>query len=196
MWLIAIAGLLWILSAFLFFSIKEEKGDIKESRSTLEELKEGIRIFKADQNLRLFLTVRVLLMSIPLAQPFIVIFGRNQINLGFDALGVFVIISRISAFISSPFWGRFSEKNSRKMIFVISMIGIFILLFVIIYPLIPQVYQNVWTFSPALFLISIAHGGARLSRKTYLIDYAPEDRRPLYISLSNTFIGIFTIVSG
>jgi hypothetical protein len=41
----------------------------------------------------------------------------------------------------------------------------------------------------------MAHGGARLSRKTYLTDFAPEDERPLYIALSNTLIGGFTVLT-
>ena len=39
------------------------------------------------------------------------------------------------------------------------------------------------------------YGGARLSRKTYLVDFAPKDERPLYVSLSNTLIGIATLIA-
>lgn len=39
----------------------------------------------------------------------------------------------------------------------------------------------------------MAHGGARMSRKTYLVDMAPSDERPLYVALSNTLIGIATL---
>jgi len=41
----------------------------------------------------------------------------------------------------------------------------------------------------------MAHGGARLSRKTYMTDFAPEKERPLYIALSNTRIGFFTLLT-
>jgi MFS family permease len=46
---------------------------------------------------------------------------------------------------------------------------------------------------PALFLNGIAVGGTRLGRKTYLVDYAPEEKRSLYVAVANTVVGIFTL---
>jgi MFS family permease len=48
---------------------------------------------------------------------------------------------------------------------------------------------------PVFFINGIAYSGARLSRKTYIIDYAPEEERPTYVSVANTLIGLFTIVA-
>jgi MFS family permease len=52
-----------------------------------------------------------------------------------------------------------------------------------------------YAFLPVFFINGIAYSGARLSRKTYLVDYAPEDDRPTYVAVANTFIGLFTIVA-
>lgn len=64
-----------------------------------------------------------------------------------------------------------------------------------LFPIWPDDFKNIYTFA-GLFLIQVmAHGGARLSRKTYLVDFAPEKERPLYVSLSNTMIGVFTLIA-
>jgi small-conductance mechanosensitive channel len=62
------------------------------------------------------------------------------------------------------------------------------------FPLWPDALQQNY-FLALLFLIQVmVHGGARLSRKTYLVDFAPEADRPSYVSLSNTAIGLFTLI--
>ncbi|WP_156810353.1 hypothetical protein [Nitritalea halalkaliphila] len=55
--------------------------------------------------------------------------------------------------------------------------------------------QNRYTFSALFLSLVMTHGGARLSRKTYLVDFAPEQERPSYVALSNTLIGAFTLVA-
>lgn len=45
-------------------------------------------------------------------------------------------------------------------------------------------------------LIGFAQAGLWLGRKTYLVDGAPEDDRPLCVAVSNTLIGMATLCSG
>jgi len=45
-------------------------------------------------------------------------------------------------------------------------------------------------------LIGFAEAGVRVGRKTYLVDAAPENERPLYVAMSNTVVGAFTILAG
>ena len=48
-------------------------------------------------------------------------------------------------------------------------------------------------FAVTYFLLSIAHAGVRLGRKTHLIDMATADNRASYVAVSNTFIGIMLL---
>ena len=52
-----------------------------------------------------------------------------------------------------------------------------------------------YAFLPVFFINRITYSGARLSRKTYLVDYAPEAERPTYVSVANTFIELFTLLA-
>lgn len=77
----------------------------------------------------------------------------------------------------------------------VSILGMVNISLMALFPFWPDSLQNIYVFA-ALFLIQVmAHGGARLSRKTYLVDFAPEKERPLYVSLSNTMIGVFTLLA-
>ncbi|MCH7396396.1 MFS transporter [Belliella sp. DSM 107340] len=193
-WVVLSGAFLWILSALFFALISEQAGATDGGRSPINELKNGLKIWKKDANLRIFVLTRGLLMAIPLAQPFFVILGKEELGNEVTNLGIMVIAAGIANIISSPFWGRFADQSSKKLMVWVSLMGIVNISLMAIFPIWPEAWKNIYTFA-GLFLIQVmAHGGARLSRKTYLVDFAPSDERPLYVSLSNTMIGVFTLV--
>lgn len=194
-WLVMSGAILWVFSALLFASIKEEPGSTAGGRSPINELKKAWVFWKDDANLRRFVFTRGLLMAIPLAQPFFVILGKEELGNEVSNLGIMVIAAGIASIVSSPFWGRFADQSSRKLMVWVSVLGIVNISLMALFPIWPDDFKNIYTFA-ALFLIQVmAHGGARLSRKTYLVDFAPEKERPLYVSLSNTMIGVFTLIA-
>ncbi|MEZ2414777.1 MFS transporter [Muriicola sp. E247] len=193
--LVGVATILWILAGLFFILIKEAPGATDGGRTPLQEFKAGLSILKKDTNLRNFILARAFLMAIPLAQPFFVIIGKESTQASFSGLGIFVIASGIAAMVSSPFWGKFADRSSRKLMLLISVFGIFNCLLVLGFMYLNPSIQSIYLFAPLILLNMMAHGGARLSRKTYLTDFAPEKERPLYISLSNTLIGLFTILT-
>lgn len=192
--LVLSGAVLWALSGFLFSLIHEEAGATSGGRSPVQEIKKAWVFWQEDQNLRKFIITRGLLMAIPLAQPFFVLLGREEIGEAISNLGVMVLAAGIGSVISSPFWGRFADRSSKKLMIAIAILGMVNIALMALFPIWPESFQNSYTFA-VLFLIQVmAHGGARLSRKTYLVDFAPEKDRPSYVSLSNTAIGIFTLV--
>lgn len=193
--LIASSAFLWLGAAFFFSIIKEEDGATEGGRTPIDEVKKGWTVFTSNKNLRNFILSRAMLMAIPLAQPFFILYGKEVTGASFSGLGLLVIVSGIAGFISSPFWGKFADRSSRKMMIVIAFLGVLNIMLVIGYDYMNPDLKTIYTFAPLILLNMIIHGGARLSRKTYLADFAPEDERPLFISLSNTFIGLFTILA-
>ncbi|MDX1628710.1 MAG: MFS transporter, partial [Fulvivirga sp.] len=129
------------------------------------------------------------------AQPFFIVYARRLLDVSLAGLGLFVIVTGISNTVSSPFWGRFADKSSRKLMIVVSIMGIATCVYAVIFDRLPETWQSIYAFAPVFFVNIMAHGGARLSRKTYLVDYAPKKERPLYVSLANTVIGIFTLLT-
>lgn len=193
--LAGVAAGLWILAGVIFLFIQEEPGATGGGRTALQELKAGAHFLKEDKNLRYFVLARAFLMAIPLAQPFFVIIGKETTQSSITGLGIFVIASGIAAMVSSPFWGIFADRSSRKLMLVIAVFGIINCSLVIGFMYLDTSFQTIYLFAPLILLNMMAHGGARLSRKTYMTDFAPEKERPLYIALSNTLIGCFTLLA-
>lgn len=194
-WLVMAGAVLWALSALIFSLIVEEKGATEGGRTPVREIQNAWKFWKEDSNLRRFIFTRGLLMAIPLAQPFFVILGKEELGNEVNNLGIMVIAAGIANVVSSPFWGRFADKSSRKLMIWVSIMGMVNISLMALFPLWPKTLQNIYTFA-ALFLVQVmAHGGARLGRKIYLVDFAPEKERPLYVSLSNTMIGVFTLIA-
>ncbi|SNR94911.1 Predicted arabinose efflux permease, MFS family [Belliella buryatensis] len=194
-WVVMSGAILWLMSAFLFSLIAEERGATEGGRSPVNEITNAWNFWKEDSNLRRFIFTRGLLMAIPLAQPFFVVLGKEELGSEVNNLGIMVIAAGIANIVSSPFWGRFADQSSRKLMVWVSILGMVNISLMALFPFWPDSLQNIYVFA-ALFLIQVmAHGGARLSRKTYLVDFAPEKERPLFVSLSNTMIGVFTLVA-
>ena len=55
---------------------------------------------------------------------------------------------------------------------------------------------TVWFLPLAYFVLSIAHSGVRVGRKTYVVDLASGNSRTAYVSVSNTVIGVMLLVVG
>ncbi len=53
-----------------------------------------------------------------------------------------------------------------------------------------------WFYPLAFFVLSIAHAGVRLGRKTYLVDMAGGNKRTDYTAVSNTVIGVLLLITG
>lgn len=190
------AGILWIISAVLFAMINEEPGATSGGRTPVEEAKKGWKLIHRDDNFRKFLITRALLLSIPLIQPFFILYATQKMDVELSGLGFFVIATGVSNTISSPFWGLFSDRSSRKVMIVSATFALLISGYVIAFDYLPESWKSIYTFGPVFFLIIIAYGGARMARKTYLVDYAPAEERPLYVSVANTFMGVMTLLSG
>ncbi|MGM0579182.1 MAG: MFS transporter [Bacteroidota bacterium] len=189
------AAALWFIASTLFFMIQEEKGATNGGRNPLQEVKAGIKFIKEETNFRNFLFTRALLMAVPLLQPFYVLVAKDIGNPDWSLLGYLIIVNGLANVLSSPFWGKIADQSATRLMRISSFIaiggGVFALLFY---------YASDWdlgfyAFLPVFFINGIAYSGARLSRKTYLVDYAPDDERPTYVSVANTFIGLFTLVT-
>lgn len=193
--IIAVSALLWLMASIVFALIKEDRGATEGGKTPVKEVKHAWHFFINDTNLRNFIFTRGLLMAIPLAQPFFIVLGKAELGSKATSLGLIVVAAGLANIISSPFWGRFSDRSSRKLMIAVAILGIGNICLMASFPLWADPFRNIYTFSILLLIQVMAHAGARLSRKTYLIDFAPEKDRSLYVSLANTMIGIFTLVA-
>ena len=189
------AALLWVLAGLAFLWIEEAPGATEGGRTPFQEFRAGWQVLRQDRNLANFIRSRAFLMAIPLAQPYFVVIGREYTDADLSGLGLFVIAAGLAALVSSPLWGKLADRSSRRLMIGMALLGILNCGLVAGFTFLPEGSRSIFLFAPLILMNMMAHGGARLSRKTYLTDYAPEEDRPLYVALANTLIGVFTLAA-
>lgn len=193
--LLAGAAVLWFVASILFFLIKEEKGATGGSRTALNEAREGWSLLKHQPYFLRLIIARSLLLSVMLVIPFYAIFAREITGTQVSSLGLFVIANSLAMVLSSYFWGRFSDRSSKHVMAAGGLVGLIGVLTALSFLFVPGSWQTPLVFSSVFFIAGFAHAGIRLGRKTYLVDAAPEKERPLYVAVSNTLVGLVTVLS-
>ncbi len=194
--LVAVASILWFLGTFLVTLIQEQPGETDGGRNPLEEAQAGLKLLGKVPGFRRFILARIFLLSVKLATPFYVLYARKYIGGAAGNLGIFVIVTGLANVFSSPFWGRFADRSSRVVMMLGGSLAVVTGAFALGVSILPQSWRNVYVFALILLLIGFSQAGIRLGRKTHLIDGAPSDQRPLYAAISNTVIGIATLLGG
>lgn len=191
--LLAAGVVLWLIAAATFSRITEQPGATEGGRNALDEIRAAGRVLREDRNLARFVLERVLLLAVPFLQPFYVVIALSRTGERIGGLALFVAATGLANVLSSPFWGLFSDRDSRAVMSFAAGLGALTGAAVIGATFLPETVQSSLLYMPALFLGGVAQGGTRLGRKTYLVDYAPGDKRPLYVAVSNTIVGLFTV---
>ena len=133
-------------------------------------------------------------MAIPLLQPFYVVLAKDQFESSWSLLGYLIIVNGLAQVLSSPLWGKIADRSSVYLMRVSCLVAIIGLLYALSFLWLDWT-STVYYFLPVIFINGVAYSGARLSRKTYLVNYAPDEERPTYVSVANTTIGLFTLVA-
>ena len=60
----------------------------------------------------------------------------------------------------------------------------------------PDLLAKLWFLPLAYFILSVAHEGVRVGRKTYVVNLGTGNQRTDYVAISNTVIGILLLVVG
>ena len=196
LFLLSVAGLLWFIGVGFALAVDEESGATGGARNPLEEARAGWQLLQRQTGFRRFILARALLLSVRLSVPFYVLYARDLTGGALSGLGVFVIAVGLAEVVSSPFWGRFSDRSSRSVMIAGGLLAAGVAVLALSLGLLPAAWQTSLLFSVVFFLVGIARAGVRLGRKTYLVDGAPKKERPLYVALMNTVIGVITLAAG
>ncbi len=193
--LLAAAGALWLLAALLYSRIRELPGETAGGGNALSEAFDRLGLLLTDTSFRRFVLTRALLLGAPLAAPFYVTLGQRASEGTSQMLGLFIVAGGLASSLSAPFWGRMADLSSRRVLLLAGLIaGLLGIAVFTIEQLLGA--GSVWIYAGAFFLLSIAHSGIRLGRKTYLVDMASGNRRTDYVAVSNSVIGVLLLLAG
>jgi hypothetical protein len=198
--LLVTASALWVLGALFFAGIRELKDATEGGRNALDEARAGVALLREEPAFARFVLSRAFLLAAQLAAPFYALQAQGLTGVGSGNLAIFIMASSLAAILSSPFWGRFSDASARRVMVAGGIwTGITVAL-ALGGGLLPEsvtasevglgpITPGIALFSLVFLSSGFAESGVRLGRKTYLLDGAPELKRPLMVAVANTLVG-------
>lgn len=192
--LLALAGLLWFMATTLFAFVREQPGATEGGRNAIDEARNGWRLLSEQPGFRNFIIARSLLLGVPLVVPFYSLFAR-ELGTGLSGLGLFVMANSLAMVLSSYFWGRMADRSSKQAMGFGGLIGMAAALLALGLGIWLDMDYTSWWLAAIIFITGFAQAGTRLGRKTYLVDAAPDEERPLYVAVSNTLVGVIFLGS-
>lgn len=192
--LLVVAGCAWLGGAALFARIVEPDAG---GEAGGEALAGRFRLLAEDPVLRRFVVTRALLLCSALSAPYYVMLAQRESGNGLGLLMAFIVAGGVAAMLGGPVWGRMADRSSRMVMVVAAAASAALGLAVAgaSWAQLPAL-GGAWALPAAYFLLSVAHEGVRVGRKTYLVDIAEGARRTDYVSVSNSSIGLVLLFVG
>jgi hypothetical protein len=195
--LLVFAATLWLLAATVYAFIAEVPGETEGGGNALGHALGKARLLRDDAPFRSFVIARSLLLCSALSAPYYVVLARQHATGTMRQLGIFILAGGVASMVSAPVWGRLADWSSRRVMIVGALItGLLGLVAYTVETGVPALAGQIW-FYPSIFLVlSVAHSGVRLGRKTYVVDLASGNRRTDYVAVSNSVIGVVLLLLG
>ncbi len=194
-WLLGGAAIAWVCAAAVFARVAESPGE-HDPDADAGATTAALALLRDDAPFRRFVLARTLLLVSALSPPFIVTLATEQGGAGLAGLGSFVVSSGIAALIGGRAWGRLADRSSRRVI-MLAAGGSSLLVLAFLAALLIDGARELTLLYPATYLLlALAHHGARIGRKTYVVDLAGGNKRTDYVAVSNTAIGVLLLVTG
>ncbi|MEQ9813117.1 MAG: MFS transporter [Azospirillaceae bacterium] len=195
--LIGVAAGLWAAAALLFARIAELPGATEGGRNAWESVRQGLAIARANAAYRRYLGARSLLLSAEIGMPIVVVLAQQAAGGGLSSLALLVFAVGLANIVSSPLWGALSDSDSRRVMAYAGGLSTLAGLAALVIVFLAEGAGLIgWLFMPVFFALGVAESGARLGRKTYLVDGAPVAERPLVVAFANTAVGLVALAFG
>jgi len=155
-----------------------------------------LSLLRHDAPFRRFVIARTLLLVSALSPPFVVALATEQGSAGLQGLGPFLISSGVAALIGGRFWGRLADRSSRLTMMLAAGAASSVIVLLLAVLRIDGLAEIELLYPAAYLLLALAHTGARVGRKTYIVDLGEGDARTNYVAASNSAIGVLLLVTG
>ncbi len=187
--IIAIASVLMFLSSFIFAAMGEpETVSLSTAKpSFFQYLKDGIGVFKADKQFRLFVFAQWFGGAVLMAMPFYVVYAANA-GFNLERIALLLGAQTTGAISSNVLWGWWGDKLGKvSLLKAIAFGRIFPPLFVALMAVgIFQFDGELFYIFIGLFFISGAlANGLTIAVIGFLMEISPNEQRPAYSGYFN-----------
>lgn len=194
-WLLAGAATAWVAAAAVFARVREQPGE-RDQGSDLSALRGMVALLRDDPPFRRFVVARALLLVSALSPPFVVSLATARGGAGLEGLGAFVISTGIAALLAGRFWGRRSDRSSRRTMQLAAGLSSAIIVAFVLALQVEALAEATLLYPATYLLLAVAHTGSRIGRKTYVVDLAEGNQRTDYVAVSNSAMGLILLATG
>ncbi len=186
--LFLIASVIIILALLSFSLVREPPVEQRSQRRKFSEnLRLGLEILKKDRNLRMLLWTRIAIGSYVLGLPFYIIFAKNILFIPTSIAGLFLSVQMVGYLSSNILWGRLSNNKSNRLVLFLSAICSAIPPFLLLLNILAKIPISV--YGATFFFLGATMSGMDMGYTNYLLEIAPEEKRPIYVGFLNTIVG-------
>ena len=196
--LFAGAGLFFLIDAASLSLIREPESALDTSAMppTREILRQMPTLLASDYAFRRLIIVRLASGFIGMASAFYVLHATRQIGLGAESTGLFVSGQVVGGLVAGLLMGLVQDRYGplKHIRVVTALAAVPPLLALGIEPLAPRLGESVvYAYVLVFFFLGIYAGSAGWPYFNWILEYAGEARRPLYIGMINTLSGLVTL---
>lgn len=192
--LLALAAMLWICAAAVYAGIPEVPGATEGGGNAIADALKSLGLLYSDRAFLHFVLARMLLVSTAFAIPYLVVLIQRSGEGEISELAWLLLAEGAAGLLSGPFWGRWSDRASHHVMAVAAALSALVMAAALCsYFLAPQLLAQALVPTLLIFTAAVAHQGARVGRKTYLVDLATAETRSSYTAVSNTVLGVFLL---
>ncbi|WP_417666290.1 MFS transporter permease [Pseudidiomarina sp.] len=193
--LLSFAAALWLIAALIYARVPEVPGATEGGGNALIEALKSIRLLWTDKNFGQFVLTRALLVASAFAIPYIVVMIQRSGDGNLAGLGGLMLASGLAGMLAGRFWGRWSDSASHHVMAAAACLATFIMAVALaLYIWKPDYLAQQGIAGALIFMAAVAHHGARVGRKTYLVDMATQETRAQFTAVSNTVIGLVLLL--
>lgn len=168
--------------SYVFLALtREEKGQVQNGGGSY--LSSFSRIVREDRNFLRFLVARVFLALGVMGAAFYTVAVLERFPIPDTFVARYNAVLLVSQALSNFFWGPLGDKRGHKLVLLSGTLAIVLSnLWAIVAP-------SPWHFSLAFGLLGLNYSAVSVGGVAILLDFAPEDRRWLYLGWGNFFSG-------
>jgi len=158
-----------------------------QKKSVSENLLVGFRITRQDVNFRRFLYTRIAIGCYVMGLPFYVIYAMKFLSAPVSLAGVFLTVQMTGYLSSNLLWGYLSNRRNNRLVLVLSALFSGICPVLVLFDM--AIGIPLWAYVSIFFFLGATIAGLDLGYMNYLLQFAPEERRPIYVGFFNTVVG-------
>jgi MFS family permease len=202
-------GILFVLGAVclsvgtvvFFFAGEPRAVKVETSARLLDHFRSGIALLKHNTNYRRFFYARVCWQFTAMAAPFYALYAYDELHLSQNTVGLFLSVWVGSGIFSNFIWGQIMDNRGNKLVLTITSV------LAALPPIVILAIDGLRAgpgggatgnvllllISSTFFINGFIRSGRLISNITYLLEFAPEEKRPLYLGFMNSFTSPFML---